>query len=72
MVMVLEGTVATSVQTIISVLGALVQAFAGYVSTWVSTIFTAGNELLIVAIVLPLIGVGIGLIRRLMGGATKL
>lgn len=63
---------ATSVTTILDTLGALVNAFKGYVGTWITTIFTAGNELLVVAIVLPLIGVGIGLIRRLMGGATKL
>ena len=62
----------TAVTNIISTLTSLVNAFAGYVTTWITTIFTAGNELLLVAIVLPLIGVGIGLIRRLMGGATKL
>lgn len=60
------------VQTIISTLTSLVTAFAGYVTTWVSTIFATGNEMLVVAIVLPLIGVGIGLLQRLLGGGSRL
>lgn len=66
------GETATVVQTIISTLTTLVTAFAGYVTTWVSTIFASGNELLVVALVMPLIGVGITLIRRLMGGGNRL
>lgn len=62
----------TVVQTIISTLTSLVTAFAGYVSTWVTTIFASGNEILVVAIVLPLIGVGIGLLQRLLSGGNRL
>lgn len=60
------------VQTIISTLTSLVTAFAGYVTTWVSTIFASGNEMLVVALVLPLVGVGISIIRRLLGGGNRL
>lgn len=59
------------VQTIISTLTSLVTAFAGYVSTWVSTIFAQGNEMLVVALVLPLVGVGITIIERLLGGGNR-
>lgn len=62
----------TMVQTIISTLTSLVTAFAGYVTTWVSTIFASGNELLVVALVLPLVGVGITIIKRLMSGGNRL
>lgn len=62
----------STVSTIISTLTSLVTAFAGYVTTWITTIFTSGNELLLVAIVLPLVGVGIGIIHRLMGNGGKL
>lgn len=60
------------VQTIISTLTSLVTAFAGYVSTWISTIFQTGNELLVVALVMPLIGAGITILRRLMSGGNRL
>lgn len=61
------ATVPAAVQSIIDTLGSLVTAFASYVSQWLTVIFTSGNELLLVAIVLPLVGIGITFIKRLMG-----
>lgn len=61
------ATAPTAVQSIIDTLGSLVTAFASYVSQWLTVVFTSGNELLLVAIVLPLVGIGITFIKRLMG-----
>lgn len=61
------ATAPTAVQSIIDTLGSLVTAFASYVTQWLTVVFTSGNELLLVAIVLPLVGIGITFIKRLMG-----
>lgn len=45
----------------------VVTAAFGWVSTAVSTITTSGNELLLMAVVLPFVGLGVGLLRRLFG-----
>ena len=66
------ATTATALQAIIDTVTALVTAFAAYVSQWLTVIFTSGNELLLACICLPLIGVGIGLIHRILPGGKAL
>lgn len=53
--------------SIISTVTALVTAAFGWVTTVVSTITAEGNELLLMAVVLPFVGLGVGLLRRLFG-----
>lgn len=53
--------------SIISTVTSLVTAAFGWVTTVVSTITAEGNELLLMAVVLPFVGLGVGLLRRLFG-----
>lgn len=53
--------------SIISSVTSLVTAAFGWVTTAVSTITATGNELLLMAVILPFVGLGIGLLRRLFG-----
>lgn len=52
---------------IISAVTSIVNAAFGWVGTAVSTITASGNELLLMAVVLPFVGLGIGLLKRLFG-----
>lgn len=52
---------------IITAVTSIVNAAFGWVGTAVSTITASGNELLLMAVVLPFVGLGIGLLKRLFG-----
>lgn len=52
---------------IITNVTSLVTAAFGWVTTAVQTITASGNELLLMAVILPFVGLGIGLLRRLFG-----
>ena len=52
---------------IITAVTTIVNAAFGWVGTAVSTITASGNELLLMAVVLPFVGLGIGLLKRLFG-----
>lgn len=52
---------------IITAVTSIVNAAFGWVGTAVSTITAPGNELLLMAVVLPFVGLGVGLLRRLFG-----
>lgn len=52
--------------TLITTVGSIVTAAAGWVSTFVGTITASGNEILQLFILLPLVGLGIGLLKRLI------
>ena len=52
---------------IITAVTSIVNAAFGWVGTAVSTITASGNELLLMAVVLPFVGLGIGLLKRHFG-----
>ena len=51
---------------IISSVTSIVTAAAGWVSTFVGVITDTGNEILLLFAVMPLIGFGVGLLKRLL------
>lgn len=53
--------------SLITSITSLVTAAFGWVTTAVGTITAEGNELLLMAVVLPFVGLGVGLLRRLFG-----
>lgn len=53
--------------TLITSITSIVTAAFGWVTTAVSTITASGNELLLMAVVVPFVGLGVGLLRRLIG-----
>lgn len=52
---------------LITSITSIVTAAFGWVTTAVSTITATGNELLLMAVVVPFVGLGVGLLRRLIG-----
>lgn len=44
----------------------IVQAAFGWLTTAVSTINASGNELLLLSVVIPFVGLAVGLLRRLL------
>lgn len=52
---------------LITSITSIVTAAFGWVTTAVSTITASGNELLLMAVVVPFVGLGVGLLRRLIG-----
>lgn len=61
----MEGA-ANSMTSIFTMLGQYVTAVAGTLDTWMDAIL-ASDVLTFLIIVAPLVGVGIGIIRRLIG-----
>lgn len=52
--------------SIISSITSIVTAALGWVTQCVTTITASGNELLLMAVVLPFVGLGVGLLKRLL------
>lgn len=52
--------------TFISDLTSIVTAVAGYVTTWISTVTAEGNSILLFSMLIPLVGIGIGALKRLL------
>lgn len=52
--------------TILSYVTLVVEAAASWIGEFISVATTAGNELLLVFMILPLVGLGIGLLKRLL------
>jgi len=50
----------------LSTIGSVVTAAIGWMTSWVGAITASGNEMLMVFIALPLVGIGITLIRRMI------
>lgn len=48
----------------------IVNAAFGWVSTAVSTINASGNEILLLSIIIPFVGLAIGLLKRLLSVRT--
>ena len=61
------GTGATSVlSTIITAISSIVTGAITWVGSFLSMITTSGNELLLFVVIIPFVGLGIGLLKRLM------
>ena len=50
----------------LSTIGSVVTAAIGWMTSWVGAITASGNEMLMVFIALPLVGIGITLIKRMI------
>ena len=61
----MEGAVST-LATIISNIGSVVTGAIGWMGDYLSLITTSGNEILFVFTVIPLVGLGIGLVKRMI------
>lgn len=59
-------TATVTMATILTTIGSLVTSFSAMVSTWVGVIFATGNEVIQLFVLLPLVGIGIGALKRLM------
>ena len=53
-------------EAIITSISAVFTAAIGWVGTTVTTITAEGNELLLIFAIVPLVGLGVGLTRRLL------
>lgn len=62
----MEGEVLTGMAAILSNVGSIVTSAIGWMGSFITAIGSAGNELLMVFVCVPLVGLGIGLIRRMI------
>lgn len=62
----LEGAVVSGMTTAISAISSVVTATVGWIGSYMGAITAEGNELLLVFFSLPLVGLGIGAIKRLV------
>lgn len=53
-------------QDILNSIVAVVASVSNMVGTWLGVIFADGNEFLAFCTILPLVGIGIGLLKRLI------
>lgn len=51
---------------LITTLTSITSFCASMVGTWVTTIFAQGNEVIQLFVLVPLVGIGIGALKRLM------
>lgn len=51
---------------IITSVGTIVTGAIGWMGQFLATITTAGNEILLLFVLIPLVGLGIGLVKRLI------
>lgn len=58
--------VTNGMTNIISQITAVVTAAVGWIGQYVTLITSSGNEILLIGIIFAFVGLGIGLIRRLM------
>lgn len=56
----------TGMDAIITAIGKLVTGAATWISSTVSVITAQGNELLLFCVIVGFVGIGIGLVRRVM------
>lgn len=52
--------------TILTNVGSIVTAAIGWMGDFVSAITSTGNELILLFVVIPVVGLGIGLLKRLI------
>lgn len=56
----------TGMAAFLATIGSVVTAAIGWMTSWVGAITASGNEMLMVFIALPLVGIGITLIKRMI------
>lgn len=65
--MVFALTASSGITTTLSMLEEFVESVADMIHTWVGTITTGGNEILLLgAVIVPLVGIGIGALKRML------
>lgn len=57
----------TGLAAVITAISAVVTATVGWIGDYMGAITASGNELLLVFFAMPLVGIGIGAIKRLVG-----
>ena len=56
----------TPIETILTSIGSVVTSAISWMGSFVTSITASGNELLLLFIIVPMVGLGIGLLRRLI------
>lgn len=56
----------TAMASLITSAGTVVTAAIGWIGNYVTCLTTSGNELLLLFALLPLVGLGIGLLKRMI------
>ena len=56
----------TPIETILTSIGSVVTSAISWMGSFVTSITASGNELLLLFIIGPMVGLGIGLLRRLI------
>ena len=51
---------------ILTSIGLLVTAAVGWMGDFLATITTTGNEILLLFVLLPIVGLGVGLVKRMI------
>lgn len=65
--MIVFATASSGITTTLDMLGEFVTKVADMVGTWVGTITHTGNEILLLgAVLVPLVGIGIGALKRML------
>lgn len=59
----------TGLAAILQSIGQVVTALIGWITSYMGAITASGNELLLIFFALPLVGLGIGALKRLAQGA---
>lgn len=55
----------TGIAAVVQAIGAVVTGVVSWITAYMGAIMASGNELLLVFFALPLVGIGIGAIKRL-------
>lgn len=61
----MEPTV-TGMQTLLATVSQAVTAAVGWVGSFIGVITAEGNEFLLLALILPFVGFGVGILRRII------
>ena len=56
----------TPIEAILTSVGSVVTSAISWMGSFITSITASGNELLLLFIIVPLVGLGIGLLRRLI------
>ena len=62
----MEGEVVTGMEAIITTVGQVVTGGIGWMGEFVEAITKSGNEILLLGVCLPFVGLGIGFLKRLL------
>jgi hypothetical protein len=57
---------ATGIQLILQYIGSIVTSAVAWITSYVGVVTASGNEFLLLFILIPMVGLGIGLLRRLL------